>query len=210
MQPSYDAPRKKSNTGLIIGLILGGIGVCCVLPLVGFGGLAFWGFNKVKSSLTCTSAFHDLYGSIEAYAKDHKGTLPPADTWQTAVLPYYSKQIAGRKAEAGIEVMPANGDWGCKTENSVTGIAFNKTLSGKKLDAIQDRDATPLLFEVASPIVNANEPYTPRDNANGPMYIMGQRRSWAVLYADGRLDVRDATGKPLTEIPPNARSGANR
>lgn len=197
MQP-YGAPRR-SNTGLIVGLILGGIGLCCVLPIVLFGGAAFFGFNKVKGFATCAIAYEDLNLSIRAYAKEHNDMLPPAATWQTEIIPYYKKRLSTEPDAGPFQKMPADGEWGCKNEKGVTGIAFNSEIGGKKLKDLDPK--TPVLFEIEAPKLNATEKFKARDPKTGPELMMGQRRSWIVLMADGTMDVRDPNGKPL-EIDP--------
>jgi hypothetical protein len=197
MQPSNEAPRRKSNTGLIVGLILGGIGLCCVLPIALIGGGGLFMFNKVKGFATCGIAYEDLYHAIQDYAKANGGKLPNAATWQTDVTNYYKTVSSKHKDTGPIEIMPAQGEWGCQNEKGTTGIAFNKALSGKKLSDIKDLDKTPLLFEIDAPRMNAAEEYKKREPGTGPEMMMGQRRSWIVLMASGDMDVRDPQGKPM-------------
>lgn len=158
--PYYQNAPKKNRTGLIIGLVLGGIVVCCIGPLALIGGGGFLMFQKGKDLVKCALAFKMVHTSIEDYAKAHGGKLPDAAKWQDEVTSYYVANVRTHKSDFGpFEAMDAASPWGCTDDQGrLTGMGFNSDLSGKKIDDIKEKVTTILLFEVAKASLNAHEP----------------------------------------------------
>ncbi len=184
--PPYAPPRKKSNTGLIIALVLGGIAVCCIGGVGLLIGGGFLMFNKVKGFANCAISYEEVRQAVDAYTKDHNGTLPKAETWQDDVKPYLT-QVNIKKEDLGpFERLKPEGDWGCKQDDgTVTGMAYNDTVSGKKLTEIQDPYSTVMIFEVEKAGRNLHEQYKPRGTENSPK-IFGEHRGWFEMPVIGK------------------------
>jgi hypothetical protein len=190
--PSY-APPKKSNTGLIIGLVLGGIAICCIggVALLGFFGLNF--FNKTVAPMAaCMASYEAVASSISAYADDHGGKLPSASAWQDELAPYVEKQLAKKKKEnSPFKVIEPNGEWSCTFGDKKTGLAYNVELDGKAL-ADARRDNKIVIFEVEEIGRNLSQKYTERDKSSSPK-LFGERRGWITINAASGLQMNDQT-----------------
>jgi len=198
--PPYMPAPKKSNTGLIIGLIIGGVFLCCVLPIGLMGGGAFWVFNKAKGIVQCGMAFQNVKNGVLKYAAAHDGKLPKAETWQDDVKRYYAESMTPKDQAGPFEQMSPDGDWGCKeSDGTMTGIAFNSDLSGKKLDSIKDQLGTVLLFETERASHNLHEKYKPRPFETSPM-MLGKHRGWLKSSVSGQNVLTDKNGR---EVPFN-------
>lgn len=194
--PSFTPPGKKSNTGLIVGLIIGGVVLCCVLPIGILAGGGLFAFNKVKGSLTCAMGFKDIRNAVIAYSEANNGKLPTASKWMDQVRPYYEKELQNSKEENPFGSIPVNGVWGCSNDGGTqTGIAFNSALSDKYLKDIKDRASTIVIFEVPTPAANKSEAYTERPKSSSPK-MMGTPRGWFKAPLEGSIsgsDLADAT-----------------
>lgn len=188
--PPYMPPAPKRNTGLIVGLIIGGIVLCCVLPVGLIGGFGYWAFGKAKPLVACTMAFTNVRDSVLDYAHDHNGKLPKAATWMDDVRPYYTKKIASGKQDDAKQMfggMPAEGVWGCAdADGNKTGMAYNKDLDGKTLDSIKDKVSTIVVFETAQASMNLSQKYEPQPDASSPK-MMGKPRGWFKAPLEGDL-----------------------
>lgn len=173
--------KKKTNTGLIIGLVVGGVLLCCVGPIAA---LVIGGLFVVKSTsplITCSFAFRDARDAVRQYARDHDGKLPAADHWQDEVRPYYEKIVASQpKGQNPFGNMSSGGEWGCENgSGGRTGMAFNDDVSSMTIDKVESSDAI-VLFEVQQATANAHEKYTQHSEAGGPK-IFGQPRGWFLI-----------------------------
>ncbi|HWA84253.1 MAG TPA: hypothetical protein VG820_12490, partial [Fimbriimonadaceae bacterium] len=178
--------KKKSNTGLIIGLVVGGVLICCVGPIVA---LVVGGLFVVKNTsplITCSFAFRDARDAIREYARDHNGKLPAADNWQEEVRPYYEKIVAGQpKNQNPFGNMAAGGVWGCENgSGGKTGIAFNDDVANLPLEKVETNDAV-VLFEVEQATENAHLKYSKRTDASSEPKIFGQPRGWFLIRISG-------------------------
>lgn len=179
--PAY-APPKKSNTGLIIGLVLGGIAICCVggVAVLGFG--MFNLFKGAKPMVECMMNYGFVDQALESYQRDHSGKLPPAASWQTELAPYLDKELANMKKEAGpFKVIDPNGDWGCTDGNTKTGMAFNTEASGMKMEDARAKE-TVIIFETPQSGRNLAMKYEKLDKASSPK-MMGNHRGWLTIQA---------------------------
>jgi hypothetical protein len=181
--PAYN-PAKKSNTGLIIGLILGGIAVCCIggVALIGFFSLRV--FNDTIAPITeCMTGYQAVSNSLAKYAKDHDGMLPSAAKWQDELRPYVEKELAEIKKEAGpFKLMDPQGEWGCTTDKRKTGMAFNIELDGKKFEEVKKGDSV-VVFEVDTVSRNYSAKFVEQEKSTSPK-IMGDHRGWITVRAD--------------------------
>lgn len=200
-------PQKKSKTGLIIGLVVGGIALLCVLPIAVLG---YFGANLVNKKVTpvvgCSVGFVEAQQAMIQYADAHGGRLPKAQTWQDDIRPFFEKvdKNSGVPLKSA-KVFPANGDWVCTDEkNTRTGIAFNSKLSGAKISEILDPSTTPMLFEVERTGTNLSEPYRFRRQDLAPL-VLGEHRTWIVMYV-GATRARSEQEINVTEGMPSSPS----
>jgi len=178
--PQYAPPRKKSNTGLIIGLILGGIGICCI------GGIAVmifgvgWFFKNVSPMAECMLNYEVVRESMTTYANEHDGKLPSAATWQDELAPYVQRASEQyNKKSNPFKTMSAGGEWGCTSGDTHTGMAFNDKFNGKKLADARLDDGV-IVFETEKTGRNLHDAYAPRDRSTSPK-MLGKPRGWFTL-----------------------------
>ncbi len=211
--------------------------VATVLLLVcGLGGFAVYQFSKgavgmLNSVVQCTLTFDLVQKSSLAYAKEHNGVLPSADSWQEQISPYYIKlktkaleQMSSSKEVPFFNFEPADisKPLSCNFGEPITGITYNKKLSGVKVADIKDPLNTPLFFEAEAIAVNASSEYKERAKDSGPK-IMGSGRDWIAwnvqqdknpfatendslrinISIDDALDKKE--GKPETAVTPTAK-----
>lgn len=188
--PPAPAQPKKSRTGLIIGITIIAVVGGCVL-MVGLMAYMFTGFwGKMTPSIGCAIAFEGARDALLEYAAEHDGALPNAESWQDDIRELMRRRL---KEEADVpfdlKIMDPDGDWGCFKDDgkSMTGMAFNSALSGKKLAEISDPATIYLVFEIESPRPNAHEEYKARDNATSPKF-MGTPRGWIKVPVKGEGD----------------------
>jgi hypothetical protein len=202
--PPYIPPKKKSNTGLIIGIVLGSVALCCILSAgVLFGG-GLWLVNKAKGIGECAMSFQFAQKAMQAYAADHDGKLPNAKTWQDDIREYYKKatQKINKDQSGPIQFHPfaSDGEWACVNENQpATGIAFNVELSGKKISDIKDPGTTVLLFETPTVGKNQAKKYEALDPKSSPK-IFNENRGWIVMPVQGRSKMRGGSGSEDFDI----------
>lgn len=187
--PPYMPPRKKTNTGLIVGLIIGGVVLCCIGPILLIVGGGYWFVNKALPIASCSMAFEDARDAIRDYSRDHNGNLPPAQNWQEEVRPYYDKIVSGQKKDRGpIKSMSSEGAWGCEDgSGGKTGMAYNDEVAGKNLDDVEKQDSV-ILFEIRQATANAHENYTPKSDAEAPQ-LFGKPRGWFLVRANGDVSL---------------------
>jgi hypothetical protein len=177
--------RRTSPTTIIVIIVASVVGICCL----GAAGIGFLGYRFItgaaKPLAECTMNFSLVQQAVDKYAEAHGGKLPSAATWQDDVRPYF-QQIAGRRRDFGpFQVMDPNGDWGCTSGDTKTGMAFNSDLSGKERSQLASQYDAILLFEIEAPKRNAAEPYKPRTFAASPKF-MGKPRGWFVVPLNGQ------------------------
>ncbi|HJP84128.1 MAG TPA: hypothetical protein VJ835_11565 [Fimbriimonadaceae bacterium] len=187
--PTYNPP-KKSNTGLIIGLVLGGIAICCIggVALLFFGGLQI--FKQVAPMAECMMNYGAVQEALTDYADANKGNLPSAAAWQDELAPFVEKRLAKLKKDSGpFKVMESNGEWGCSSGDRKTGMAFNSKVTGKTYaDARKDDEV--LIFEVDQTGRNLSQPFVEQPKSTSPK-IMGEHRGWITIRAAGGLEMGD-------------------
>lgn len=188
--PSY-APPKKSNTGLIIGLVLGGIAICCIggVALGGFGLFRFFK-GTLAPMAECMMSYEAIGKAVTDYADEHQGKLPSAAAWQDELAPYVKKRLAKlQKEEMPFKVMDPSGEWSCTMGDKKTGMAFNADLAGTLLSDARKDDKV-VIFEVEQIGRNVSEKYVARDKAASPK-LMGERRGWITINAAGGVQMGD-------------------
>ncbi|HTQ10979.1 MAG TPA: hypothetical protein VMI31_12965 [Fimbriimonadaceae bacterium] len=196
--------RKKSNTGLIVGIVIGVVVVCCILPLVLGGGGILWLFKNTKGLVQCSMAYQDVRDALKDYAKDHDNKLPPAATWQDEVTPYYEKVLQSRpkKEQNPFGTMSASGVWGCDNgSNGMTGMAYNDDVAGKELSAVETSDDI-VLFEIEQATRDAHQKYTKRPDSTGPKIFGSAPRGWFLIRMTGEpMLLNKGTESPISTGP---------
>lgn len=204
--PPYMPAPRKSNTGLIVGLIIGGVCLCCILPVGLLVGGGFWAFKNGKGIVQCSMAFQSVNRAVQKYASAHDGKLPKAESWQDDVKDYYRQSMLPKDQAGPFEQMPADGDWGCKeSDGTQTGMAFNSDLSGKALSSIKDQFGTIMIFETAHPSRNQHESYKPQPFETSPL-MFGKHRGWLKSSVSGQSIMTGQNGKQVdinTGMPGN-------
>ena len=133
--------------------------------------------------------------SALAYAIEHDGRLPSAETWQDDIQPYYERLYS--KVEPQLDDIPKvlnfkvslPGElFECEFKDGPnTGFAFNAALSGVLVEDIESPHTVILVFETLEYGYNANgDPSTrPEDH---PVLMLGKERPWIDIYATGQGD----------------------
>ncbi len=182
---SGGTPKKKTNTGLIIGLIIGAVLLCCVLPIGGLIGGAFYVGNKAKGFIGCTISVDLMAKSMNDYLAAHDNTYPKAEHWQDDLRPYYKTRLDKQSKEVPFGLVPAEGAWPCSEEGGgQSGFAFNSDVAGKKRTEVNP--STVVIFEVPEVKMNNSMTFKKQDPAVSPK-ILGERRPWYEILASGEL-----------------------
>jgi hypothetical protein len=187
--PPYMPTKKKSNTGLIIGLVLGGIAICCIggVALVGFFGLNFVK-NTIGPMAECVMNYEYVDRALKKYTAEHDGKLPSAATWQDELTPYVEKETEHDRGKTGpFKVLDPRGTWGCGTAAEQTGMAFNESVNGKTLTDAMKND-TVVIFETKNSGRNLVEKYVDRDKSSSPK-LMGKPRGWMTIQASTGFNI---------------------
>lgn len=197
-------PARKSRTGLWVGVILGVLALCCVLPIAVIGIIAVPAVKSTFSMVGCTMYASGTRDALVSYAKANKDTLPAAEGWQDKI----KSQLEDAKKKLGdFEGSPMKpsdllGD-ACDAEAG-TSLTLNAEFAGKKLSSIKDVDAI-LLFETPGKGRNKAAKYTPQDQNNAPKVMRGAPRGWLVISVSGDPDLIGPKG---TRSRVNARGSS--
>ncbi|RYG43702.1 hypothetical protein EON79_16475 [bacterium] len=195
--PMYTPPPKKSKTGLIIGLVVLAVLVCCGGPTLALLGGGLWALNKTQGFIGCSFSLPPIHRAALAFAEE-KGKLPSAANWESEIKPYYEKEIAPIKEKQKMfKTIPPEGPFGCSEQSGMTGIALNTAVAGKKLDTIKDK-STPLFFEVPKPGKNLAQAYKPVPYDQSPGTVGTDHRGWFILPIDGTPKLVGKDGKTAT------------
>lgn len=155
--------------------------------------MAMKGLGQLKPIVGCQLTFESMHEAIQDYAEEHNGKLPSAEKWQDEMKPYVARHLGRlvkkmKDEDAGwiMKIMDVEKDWGCYKGDTeeMTGIAFNKSLSGKKVDDIESKSTSVILFEIEAPKRNASEDFKSLDPKDSPK-IFGSIRGWYEVTWDG-------------------------
>ncbi len=196
--PPYVPPAPpKKKVGLIIGLIVGGIALCCCVPIAVIGGLGF----QAKDFAGCLIIGEEAQHAIQLYSKDHNGKLPNAAKWQDELEPYASKvTIRKKKTDSTFGDFVPSGVMPCDAKNG-TVLAFNDKLSGANIDSIKDKSDEVMLFEVLGKARNMHQAYVDRAGAGAPKLFMSLPRGWVEFPVEGQGHLNTAQGnKPFGNV----------
>jgi hypothetical protein len=192
---------KKSKTGLIIGLVIGGVVLCCVLPIGMIAGMGVWAFNAGSGLVGCQLSVAAGADALRAYTQENGGKLPPAKTWRQALAPFLDKElsVSNEKDNPFSKSLWKSGQaWGCNESSMQTGFAFNEAYAGKSLQSIKDQANAVIIFEVPERKDNAVQKYKPQDFAKSPriqIATISEPRGWYVITADGEAGAITKNGK---------------
>ncbi|MGE0001164.1 MAG: hypothetical protein AB7F50_00540 [Fimbriimonadaceae bacterium] len=184
-------PRSGSGNKACIWVAVGLVACCLVLIVMGF---VFFKstMGAVSPMVGCAATMEAASDALQAYADDHGGKYPPAETWMDEIQPYYEK-LAEDFNDApdfvqGMAPAEAGSEWACDWPNGVvTGVAYNTDVAGKTRAEIKDPAKTPLVYELPSAARNQHAPYTSPPKKNPPA-VFGNPRDWAINYVDGDND----------------------
>lgn len=110
--------------------------------------------SKFLQSISASNLKQIALG-IRDYAQAHNGMLPDADEWMDEVMPYVMDWKVFHEPE-----MPAVGTGGGSpppTDSLRWGYAYNRNLSGVRLDQVQSPENTVVVYESALGVKNAND-----------------------------------------------------
>lgn len=213
------APKAPATSGANKACL---IAVCCVLAMCAVMIFVFIAFTKsvfgeVTQTFSCMGMFEMTDNSLRAYAMDHKGKLPNAETWQDDIAPYYQRLYAKVRSEKLPSSMlpPSPGEplqcvWGKRT----TGVAFNVELSGKEIAKLQNPEKTPVIFEVDRTGTNLALPYSEKPKTKAPK-VMYNDRDWIVYFVKGNKNPFESSSsssssfelKPEDALPEGWKGG---
>jgi hypothetical protein len=184
------APRRKSNTTLIILISVLAVFAFCVALIVVFSSFVLSGVRAMAPTMGCVVSFQAARDAVLRYAQDNNGLLPSAETWQDDVAKYLPGALKDMEEfPFDIDTIKPEGVWGCKvSDTQTTGIAFNDELAGKRLEDVQNPYGTVMLFEIESARRNAHESFRPRPMSTSPR-LFGERRGWMTIPVQGEGDL---------------------
>jgi hypothetical protein len=177
--PYYSSAPKKSNVGLIVGIIVIAVILCCVAPMVGLGVFGLNIFNKAQGFMGCGWSLEQMRDGMLAYAKAHDGKLPAKDHWQEDIAQYL-KPIPIQK---GMKLPPMNSDV-CDLDAG-SSACYNEGLAGKNVSSIKDPSSTVILWEVPGRGRDKSGPYTEPVYTTGPKLVGNIPRGWITQPVEG-------------------------
>lgn len=162
--PHQEPPkRKKSLLPLVLILGCGGaFFLCAILSAILFPVFAQ---AKLQAQMTqCRRNMDSVGKALEAYANEHDGKFPSADTWSSDIEPYLVQGTDMKHHCPSLE-----GDHGIGV-----GYALNDVFAGQEIDIIADSRDTAILVEVddvrRNAVWNEDESYTTGRHQNGKYY----------------------------------------
>lgn len=207
--PPNFSPPKQNKTGLIIGLVIGGVVLCCIVPIGGIAGLGFWGYGKAKGMIQCTLTATLLSEATRDYTRANGGKLPDAAKWNQQLAPYYSKQAEELK-DSPFKATDLSNGANCDSDGTITGLAYNVDLSGKNLKQIKDQVSTIVFFEIGKTGPNLSAKYARQPKETSPM-IFGKHRGWTEATLSGEITIdgkrSKATGSGFSVESKGSASG---
>ncbi len=199
--PPYYAPAgpRKSNVGLIIAIVVGVLGICCVLPII-VSGFFFKGvFDNAIGYIGCGMAMQQERDGLVAYAKANGGKLPDKEHWQDDIAKY----LKPMQANQGIKLPPENGD--VCDEQAASTVTYNEALAGKKLSTISDPGTAIVLWETPGKGRNRSAKFSPPSYENGPKLVGNFPRGWIQQPLSGTAFFTDQNGNQTPVTTPGRR-----
>ena len=150
--------------------------------------------GQVSTTASCMAMFNMAHDATVAYSMEHGGKLPPADSWQKDIKPYYdrlNKKMAAEFEDAemlkGFLPPSADGDLVCTWEGKKTGISYNSEVAGKVMTSIQNPTTTVMFSETETHGFSQSGPYKAPPTSRAPK-MMYNERDWIVWYIEGNKD----------------------
>ncbi|MCH7945529.1 MAG: hypothetical protein IIC73_05875 [Armatimonadetes bacterium] len=196
--PAFNpAQRQRSSKNIWVWLILAVVFFCILLG-VGFFFLMKSLLSTAMIMMACAVNGELATNAVLAYAMEHDGQLPNAETWQTDVMPYYERLYDKRGDIFEGADMPDMISVDAAKPGSViycnpagqneTGFAFNVELSGMNLSEIGDVHDTILIWETTTPKLNAFGDPSVRNDDDPALKLWGDTRGWMNYMASGDLN----------------------
>ncbi len=193
---------RRSSTGLLWAVVAG-VALVCLLPV---GALVFLGTRTAGPALGCAFAGDTIGVSLRDYAAAHGGRLPPAESWQSELRPYYERARGAAGAAGGLALPAPDEGWGCGASGERSAFVFNAALGGRVAAELKDPERQVVVFETSGPArPDRSEPFEP-GRVGAPPRVGGLPRAWYGVSATfGRLDIREggsvAPTKPIVIEP---------
>lgn len=193
MQAPYSQQPQVRRRFPLVAVVLILVAMICIGLIVLVAAVMVPTLRQMGQAGGCGASFSMMRQAVLDYSKEKGGALPNAATWEDDVAPFYQAQydlmvadLKGTPMDRYIpfvkpgEVFTCTDDGGRKT-----GIAFNKELSGVKLDTITDKANTVVLFEVPTTGRNQHQPY---ELVRAPKpRMMNTHRDWLVIPLEGEV-----------------------
>ena len=136
--------------------------------------------------------------AVLAYALEHDGQFPNAETWQDDVMPNYERLYDKRGQIFDSEDMPDFFQFDIAEPGAIltcnsggdhdTGFAFNAELSGLNKSDVEDSDEMILIWETTTPRYNAFGDPSGRSDDDPALKLFGDTRSWMDFLVSGALN----------------------
>ncbi|MBS1714739.1 MAG: hypothetical protein JST30_10435 [Armatimonadetes bacterium] len=151
-------------------------------------------FNQGTATLRCAVMFKTAHDATLAYAKEHGGKFPKAETWQDDIKPYYERLVAKIDKELDSKQLrqmmgpPAAGEpLECESDGVKTGIAYNSEIADKPVASFKEPTKTVMFFETQTTGQNVHMKYFEQPKAKRPKF-MDEQRDWIIFYIEGSKD----------------------
>ena len=191
MPPSAPATSSANKACLIAVVMV--LLLCVIACAVG----AFFMKNIVNqgtATLRCAVMFKVAHDAALAYAKEHGGRFPKAETWQDDIRPYYERLVGKIDKELDSEQLrkmmgpPGPGEpLECESDGVKTGIAYNSEIADKPVDSFKEPTKTVMFFETQTLGTNVHMKYFEQPRAKRPKF-MDEQRDWIVFFIEGSKD----------------------
>lgn len=166
--------------------------------------------GQVSSTASCMAMFNITHDAAIAYSLEHGGKLPPAESWQSDIKPYYdrlhtkmSKEFEEAAALKGFLPPKSDSELSCQWEGKSTGLTYNSDVAGKIVSSISNPTTTVMFFESESRGMNQFAPYKSPPKSRAPK-MMYNERDWIIWYIEGNKDPFDSasTSTKTVKISP--------
>ncbi len=195
--PSFNPPVQQSGSKVWLWILIAVVAFC----LLAATGLFFLGksaLNQGMGLVSCGANADLARKAVLAYAQDHDGQLPNAETWQDDVRPNYEKLYEKMMSDKDMKDMP---EWmnfkiaepgfplTCSVgPETTTGFAYNALLAKQNLKDIKDPGSTIVIWETRTPGYNANGDPSTRGKPGEKFKLFGQERDYIDMFIEGEAD----------------------
>lgn len=180
--------------------------IAVIVSVVGALGFFVWArpdversANEIAPVVQCNLILENIRDAMLYYIERNGGRFPEADTWQDEIAEAFRRvnEISNTREFSRLD---PQGVWGCRYgPNVMTGIAFNRALSGKRLEEVEHPEKTVVLYEIETPRRNAASEYPPPDRPETPP-SPGRPRQWLSIAVVGKV----SAGGAVESAPPSS------